>query len=286
MNQQRRVVGVQTNVQFAETKANLDRMIEWLQHPQVEGSDLVVFPECMLPGYCFESIEEAWPHAESLPGPATERLMLACRQNRTHVAFGLLERGGQGILYNSCALVGPEGLMGVYRKVHLPYLGIDRFVSRGPDPFRVWDVAGLKVGMQICYDGSFPEASRALALDGADLIILPTNWPPGADTFARYLPNARALENNVYFLAVNRVGLERGFRFIGQSRLCDTNGNSMSEGPEEGEFIVSGEIDLLKARNKKLVRVPGKHVIDRFADRQPEYYSRVCEAHHLIREVT
>ena len=287
----RRVAGIQTHVEFSDTRANLAKMIAWMNHEAVAGCHLIVFPECMLPGYCFDSLEEAWPHAETIPGPATNRIAEECQRlttqyQKTFVAFGMLERAGDGILHNSCALVGPDGLVGVYRKVHLPYLGVDRFVARGPDPFQVHEIDGMKIGMHICYDGSFPEASRAMALDGADLLILPTNWPPGADTFAKYLPNARALENNVYFLAVNRVGVERGFRFIGQSRLCDTNGNSMVDGPEEGESILVAEIDLLRARNKQLVRVPGKHVIDRFADRQPAYYGKICESHHLVRELS
>lgn len=281
----RRIAGVQCNVTFANTEENLQRMIHWLHQSETEGCDLVVFPECMLSGYCYESVEEAWPHAEEIPGKSTQELIKVCKAKNISVAYGLLERGKEGEVFNSCALIGPAGVVGVYRKVHLPYLGIDRFVAQGRDPFAVYDVQGMKVGMHICYDGSFPECSRVMALDGADLLILPTNWPPGADTFAKYLPNARALENNVFFMSVNRVGTERGFRFIGQSRLCDTNGNSMSDGPEQGEAVVIGTIDLQRARNKRLVRVPGKHVIDRFADRRPDYYGPVCEPHDLKRDI-
>ena len=133
------------------------------------------------------------------PGPATEAIAKVCQDKQTHVVFGLLERGEGGRVYNSCVLVGPGGVVSVYRKIHLPYLGIDRFVAQGENDYRAASIAGMRIGMHICYDGSFPESSRCLALDGADLLVLPTNWPPGADTFAKYLPNARALENNVYF---------------------------------------------------------------------------------------
>ncbi len=281
----KRVAGVQTNVTFADTQANLATIKRWLADPQLESCSLVVFPECMLSGYCYDFLDEAWPHAQSVPGPATDELTEVCKTQNRFVAFGLLEKNDQGEIYNSCALVGPNGLVGVYRKVHLPYLGIDRFVTRGREAYAVHEIDGLRVGMHICYDGSFPESARVMALQGADLLILPTNWPPGAETFAKYLPNARALENNVYYLTVNRVGNERGFRFIGQSRLCDTNGNSMCDGPVEGEAIISGEIDVLQARNKRLVRVPGKHVIDRMADRCPEYYSLIAQPHNLVRDV-
>jgi 5-aminopentanamidase len=281
----KRIAGVQTNVTFADTLANLATMKRWLSDTRLDGCDLVVFPECMLSGYCYDSLDEAWPHSQTVPGPATDELTEVCKRQNRFVAFGLLEKNEQGELYNSCALVGPNGLVGVYRKVHLPYLGIDRFVTRGAEPYAVHDIGGLRVGMHICYDGSFPESARVMALQGADLLILPTNWPPGAETFAKYLPNARALENNVYYLTVNRVGNERGFRFIGQSRLCDTNGNSMCDGPVEGEAILIGDINVEQARNKRLVRVPGKHVIDRMADRCPEYYSLVAQPHNLVRDV-
>ncbi len=282
----KRIAGIQTNVDFADPSRNLDRMIQWINDDRVAGAHLVVFPECMLTGYCFESAEEALAVAQTIPGPATSSVAEACRSSGCYVAFGMVERDHHSRLFNSCALVGPEGLVAVYRKVHLPYLGVDRFVTRGEEPFAVHEIDGLRVGMHICYDGSFPESSRCLALLGADLLILPTNWPPGADTFAKYLPNARALENHVYFMSVNRVGTERGFTFIGQSRLCDTNGNPISEAPAAGEFVVSGEIDLSIPRNKRLVRVPGKHVIDRFADRCPQYYDPITQKHHLVRDVS
>ncbi len=285
MSDIRRVAGIQTDVTFANADANTDRMIQWLRSPSVAECDLVVFPECMLTGYCYDSAEEAMPIAQTLPGPASEAIGKICQVNDQYVAFGLLERSLTGELYNSCVLIGPTGIVGVYRKVHLPYLGIDRFVTQGREPFRTWDADGMRVGMHICYDASFPECSRSLALEGADLIILPTNWPPGADTFAKYLPNARALENNVFFLAVNRVGEERGFRFIGQSRMCDTNGNSLAEGGDSGEVAIITDIDIDRARSKRLVRVPGKHVIDRLADRRPEYYNKLVEPHQLVRRI-
>ncbi len=272
----RTIAGVQTNVVLAETSKNLEMLFRWLADPRLEQADLIVFPECVLSGYCFESLDEAWPHAQSIPGPASEAVLQWCRQHERYVAFGMLEQASDRKLYNSCVLVGPQGLVGVYRKIHLPFLGVDRFTTSGAEPFQVYDANEMRVGLHICYDGVFPESGRVMSLDGADLLILPTNWPPGADTFAKYIPNARALENNVYFMSVNRVGTERGFRFIGQSRLCDTNGNTMIEAPEDGEAIIIGQIDLAKARNKRLVRVPGKHVIDRWKDRHPKFYQRIA----------
>jgi predicted amidohydrolase len=281
----RTVSGIQTNVSFGDPEANLERMLEWLQSPELAQSDLIVFPECMLSGYCFASLDEARSAAQSLAGPAVQAISDWCFKLNKVVAFGMLEIGEEGAIYNSCPLIGPQGVIGCYRKIHLPYLGIDRFTAPGENGFRSFAAGDMNVGIHICYDGSFPESSRCLALDGADLLILPTNWPPGADTFARYLPNARALENNVYFMSVNRVGTERGFRFIGHSRICDPNGNAMADAPHEEECILTANIDLARARNKRLVRVPREHVIDRWADRRPEHYHPVVRSHSLTRDI-
>lgn len=271
-----RIAGVQMDIVLGAADANLHTMLDKLREAAAQGAKLVVFPECALGGYCFDSLAEALTMAEPVPGPSVERFAEVCRELGVWAAYGLLERRGDQI-HNSCALVGPEGLVGVYRKVHLPYLGVDRFTTAGDEPFKTLPAAGLRVGMLICYDAAFPEASRALALDGADLVLLPTNWPPGAETTARYVINTRALENNVYLLAVNRVGEERGFRFIGQSKICATNGETMAEGTESDELILYADIDPAIARNKHVVRVPNKHEIRRFADRRPELYRPLVE---------
>jgi predicted amidohydrolase len=155
------------------------------------------------------------------------------------------------------------------------------FTTHGDRPFAVHDAGELRVGMNICYDASFPEASRALALLGADLIALPTNWPPGAECTAACIINARGLENAVYFIAVNRVGTERGFEFIGRSRIVDTNGQTMAEASAAGEEIIYADIDTTRSRRKHIIRVPGKHEIDRLADRRPEMYGLLTKPHNL-----
>ena len=271
-----KIAGVQMDVAFADVKQNLRRVLEKMEQTAAEGARLVVFPECALTGYCFDSLEEARELAEPIPGPSIEQITAACRKLDQHVVFGLLESDGER-LFNACVLVGPDGLVGSYRKVHLPFLGVDRFTTPGDRPFAVHEVRGLRVGMNICYDGAFPEAARVMALDGADLIVLPTNWPPGAESFADYAINTRAMENAVYYLAANRIGSERGFRFIGRSKIAGTNGETMAEAAHEDEAVLYAEIDAARSRNKHLVRVPGKHEIDRFKDRRPEMYGRVVE---------
>ena len=196
----------------------------------------------------------------------------------THCAciFGLLERD-ETRLYNACALVGPTGLLGSYRKVHLPYLGIDMFVDPGDRPFAVHEIAGLKIGMHICYDGSFPETARVLTLLGADLIVLPTNWPTHSECAAEHMIPTRAMENTVYVMAVNRVGVESGFRFIGGSSIADPSGTVLARAEGDAEELLLADIDPLRARQKRLVRVPGRHEINRIADRRPAFYGPIVE---------
>jgi 5-aminopentanamidase len=269
-----KVAAVQMDVVFADREANFARLADRLRETARAGARLAVFPECSLPGYCFESLDEARPHAEPIPGPSMLRLAEVCRELDTHAVVGLLEADGDR-LFNAAALVGPTGLVASYRKVHLPYLGVDRFTTPGDRPFAAHPIGKARVGMSICYDAAFPEAARVLALEGADIIALPTNWPPGAECTADFVINARAMENHVYFMAVNRVGQERGFRFIGKSKICDPRGQVLAEAPHENEAILYAEIDLDFARRKRVVRVPGKHEIDRFADRRPEMYGRI-----------
>lgn len=275
-----RIAAAQMDVTLGDREGNLARMLAKLEAAAGQGARLVVFPECALPGYCFESLAEARPHAETVPGPATKAFSVACRRLGVHAVFGLLE-ADRDRLFNACVLVGPEGVVGTYRKVHLPFLGIDRFTTPGDRQFAVHEVPvdgqTLRVGMNICYDGSFPESARVMTLLGADLILLPTNWPPGSECMAACVVNARAMENHIYYLAVNRVGTERGFRFIGQSKICAPGGQVIAEAPHEDETLLLADVDVDKARNKHLVRVPGKHEINRIADRRPEMYGKLVE---------
>lgn len=269
-----KIAGVQMDVTLADKERNLNRIEDRLREAARHGARLVVFPECAVTGYCFESLAEAQSVAEPISGPSIRRLEAMCRTNEVFAVVGSVEADGPRV-FNVCVLVGPQGLLGMYRKIHLPHLGLDNFSTPGDRPFQVWQAGPVRLGMNICYDVSFPESARVMALAGADLIVLPTNWPPGAGCVACYAPNTRAMENHVYYIAVNRVGEERGFRFIGQSRICEPYGNTIASADEAGETILDAEIDPALARNKHLVRVPGKHEIHRFHDRRPEMYGPI-----------
>jgi predicted amidohydrolase len=270
-----KVAAVQMDVQLLEKERNLRRVLSKLEAAVRAGAKLVVFPECALTGYCFTGRAEAAPVAEEVPGPSTERIHAAAKSLETTAVVGLLERVGDQI-YNAAAVVSPQGILGTYRKIHLPCLGIDMVATPGNIPFPVFDTPHCRVGVNICYDCSFPESGRILKLKGAQVVAIPTNWPMGSDTW-QHTPKVRATENHVHVIAANRVGEERGFRFAGHSQIVGFTGEVHGEAGETEETILYAELDMEAADSNKVVRVPGRWEFDRIAARRPEMYTAITD---------
>ena len=271
-----KVAAVQFDPKIGQSQQNLHRVLSLLGKAAASGVDLAVFPEASISGYVFDSLEEAFSVAEPVPGPASLALEGRCAKLGIHAIVGLLEREGNRI-YNSAIVCGPNGLIGHYRKAHLPYLGVDRFAIPGNTPLRVFQTAAGKVGVMICYDQRFPEAARCLTLEGADMIALPTNWPRGAESAPEYILRTRALENRVFLIGANRVGKERGAEFIGRSCIFDPAGNRLAEADGASEAILCAEIDPALARQKRLIIEKGKFEMDTVGDRRPELYGILVE---------
>ena len=277
-----KIAGVQMDIELGNAKANLAAMHAHLRTTTAADAELTIFPECTTTGYCFDTFDEAFEVSEDCDGPSVTNVISLCSELGTHTIFGFLERDADRI-FNTVVCVGPDGIVARYRKVHLPTLGVDNFTTPGDNAFEVFDLKleghsePLRIGMNICYDCSFPESARVLTLKGADLIALPTNWPPGSGLVADVIPNTRALENNVYFAAINRIGTERGFAFIGKSKICDPLGRELDFANHCDEAIVYGEIDVEFARRKHLVAVPGKHEVHRIKDRRPDTYGPIMD---------
>ena len=271
----KKIAAVQMRVALGDCESNLRRIASFLEATAAQGARLTVFPECALTGYCFRGLDEARPYAQPIPGSSTGQMAAVCRRLGTWAVCGLLELEGDRV-YNSCVLIGPQGLAASYRKIHLPFLGVDRFTTHGNRPFAIHDADGIRVGMNICYDGAFPESARIMALQGADLVVLPTNWPEGLDCVANCVPAARAMENHIFYLAVNRVGVERGVRFIGMSRICAPGGRVVAEAMHDREAVLYADLDVDLARNKHVVRTPGENEINRIKDRRPEMYGLIA----------
>ena len=269
-----KIAAVQMDVKILDTKRNLRVVLEKLVQAHRAGASLVIFPECALTGYCFTSREEAWEFAETIPGPATEKIAIAARELDCTVVLGMLERAGEQ-LFNAAAVVTPNGVLGSYRKMHLPYLGIDRFNAVGDAPFPVFDTPAGKVGVNICFDCSLPEAGRVLKLKGAQILAIPTNWPIGSDTWA-HTPIVRATENHVIVVAADRIGEERGFRFAGHSQIIDVLGRVLASAGETEEAILVAEVDPAASDQNRVVRQAGEWEFDRIASRRPDMYGVIA----------
>jgi predicted amidohydrolase len=265
-----KVAAVQMDVKILDKPQNLRVALEKLVQARRAGADLVVFPECALTGYCFSSREEAWPMAETVPGPCTEKIALAAQQLGCTAIVGMLEREGEE-LYNAAAVITPGGILGSYRKIHLLCLGLDRFDAAGNKPFNVFDTPAGKVGVNICFDCSFPESGRVLKLKGAQILAIPTNWPVASDTWA-HTPIVRATENHMIVIAADRVGEERGFRFAGHSQIIDPEGHVLASADDREETVLVAEADPAASDRNRVIRQPGEYEFDRIAGRRPEMY--------------
>jgi predicted amidohydrolase len=269
-----RVAVAQIDPKLAEVDRNLETCVARLEEAATDGAQLLVLPECAIPGYMFDSAEEALPFAEEIPGPSTEVLERECRRLGIHAVCGMLERDGDA-LHNSAVLIAPDGLIGTYRKTHLPFLGVDRFVVPG-DELSVYETPLGRIGVEICYDLRFPEVTRTLALRGADIIAHPTNFPLAARPQTEFITRARAAENRVYLLTSNRVGKERTAEFCGWSQIVEPHGARLAEAGAQDEALLIADVDIERARDKDFV-IPGEYELYLFGHRRPDLYGALVE---------
>jgi 5-aminopentanamidase len=269
-----RVAVAQIEPKLGQKERNLEACLGRLEEAAAAGAELLVLPECAIPGYMFDSAAEALPFAEEIPGPSTESLVDASCRLGVHVVCGLLEREGDD-LHNAAVLVGPDGLIGSYRKSHLPFLGVDRFTVPG-DELPVYETPLGRIGLEICYDLRFPEVTRTLALADADLVAHPTAFPVAARVQVELITVARAAENRIFLLTANRVGKERTGEFCGWSQIVDPYGVRLAEADATEEVLLVADIDVEQARDKDYV-IPGEYELYLFGDRRPELYSALVE---------
>jgi nitrilase len=247
-----------------DTHANLVAIGETIAEAAAKGARLIVFPECAVQGYPARlgqpDLDEYHYHlrsAETVPGPATELLSRAAAVHGVQVVIGLTETsdaaGEAGRLYNTVVLVGGEGVLARYRKVHTG--GVEKCLwNRGREWVVAESVAG-RLGLLICYDLVFPEAARSLALGGAQILVTPTAWSKTVDpTFVRgydLFSRCRALENQMFLISSNLVGGD-GLGFLGCSRVVNPRGEIVAESQGPGLAIADIDIaaDLAEARAK------------------------------------
>lgn len=261
----------QMDCKLGEMDRNADHVVSALHDAGKQGVRLVVFPECALSGYCVASREETAAFAISIDSAPVQKIVDACKALSMFACVGYAE-DRDGRLYNSAFTAGPNGILNNFSKMHLPYIGIDKFVERGQPPLPPVETEAGNLATIICYDVRFPELSRYYGLHGADVVLHPTNWPYGSEGTREILPIARAFENMVYWIACNRVGDERGSHFIGGSRIISPGGKVLAQADEEREMLIVAEIDPAVARKKSFYSVEGDWSVDIIGDRRPEVF--------------
>jgi 5-aminopentanamidase len=258
------------DVAYGQIRENIAKICDHLERLADQRVDLAVFPECALGGYCASCHEDADAISISYDRRMLDPIQKTCSDRGIAAVVGYAWNNGMDVVNMATLFRADEGPEH-YAKTHIPYMGIDRFVMSGDD-LPVFDTEWGKIGILICFDLRFPEAARTLALKGAELIVLITNWPVGAEVSADHIAIARAAENRVFLAACNRVGEERGFRFIGRSKIVSVDGQVLAQAGD-GEEVVVAELNLSEAREKRRVVIPREYETDVFA-RKPELYSR------------
>jgi predicted amidohydrolase len=252
-----RVGFVQLNSELLDAEGNLNKALRLIGKKR---ADLLVLPELFNTGYNFRNRREVEKVSELVPnGPTTQALKEFSRRDGSTVVAGIAERGGSS-LYNSAVVLKDGRYLGTYRKIHLFY-NEKKFFKPGKG-FKVFG----DVGVMVCFDWYFPESTRTLMLKGADVIAHPSNL------VLPHCPDAmktRALENRVYAVTADRVGVERGLRFIGQSQIVDPRGKIIYRASATREECVVRTINPSDARDKSITSQN-----DLLRDRAPRAYAR------------
>lgn len=252
-----RIACVQMEPIVGEKDRNVRRSIEMIEEAAGKGATLVVLPELCNSGYVFDTREEAFALSEEIPaGPTCQAWAGVASKHGLHIVAGIDERDGNA-LYNSSVVIGPHGYVGTFRKVHL-WNKENLFFEPGNLGFPVFKTPIGRIGTFICYDGWFPESYRLCALQGADIVCVPTNWVPipgqdeNREAMANILAMASAHSNSLFVAAADRIGTERQQPFIGQSIIVSYTGWPVG-GPAspDKEEIIYADVNLSDARRKR-----------------------------------
>lgn len=256
---------VQFAPEFGEKEKNLKKIDDYAHIK----TDIIVFPELATTGYFFINREETTLYAEPFSGKSVSLMQSVSTSTKKIIVFGFAELYGDKI-YNSAAILFPNKNQScVYRKSHLFYREFQCFSPGDTGFFTVYsEEFDLHLGTMICYDWRFPEAARTLALNGADLIVCPSNLV--TDVWHISMPS-RALENKVYFAVANRTGIEEreeeSLLFKGASAIYSYNGSEMIKADATEETFLTVEFEPDKTRNKSF-----NQFNDIFKDRRKDLY--------------
>lgn len=260
-----KVSQIQLDIVYKNPEKNRERITKLIEKAIEENPDIIVFPETFTTGYSEEVFHNIDKYAETEHGETITILKeLAKKHNVWLVSGSIVEKDDNGT-YNTIFLIDRKGsIVGKYRKMHL-YSAMDEDVAfkNGVD-MPIFDTEFGKLALMTCYDIRFVELSRTYAVKGADAIIIVSNFPNPKVNHWRTLLQARAIENQLYIIACNRVGSASNSTYFGHSLIIDPWGEIINEGNDE-ETIISGEVDLEKVKEVR-------SIIPMYYDRQPQSY--------------
>jgi len=267
-----RVALAQISCKREDKRHNLGKIQKTATAASRQGADLVIFPELSVTGYTVR--DELYELAETVPGPSTVAIAEIARKTKTCIVFGIPELSDktQATIYNSAVLVGPEGLIGKYRKMYLPTHSVfeeKRYFRQGHEAVALETDLG-RLGMIICYDVFLPEVSRLTRLLGAQLIVCISASPAVRRSYFETLTVARAIENTSFLAYVNLVGIEDGLQFWGGSRLIAPSGRIIAEAKYDEEDFVVAEMDYADAKHVEAF-------VPTLRDLRPELFDKLKE---------
>ncbi|MCD6164369.1 MAG: acyltransferase [Candidatus Odinarchaeota archaeon] len=258
------VAAVQIAPKLGNLEENIVKTCTFIEKAVEQGARLIVLPELSNSGYNFKNRQQALECSEPIPnGPTIKEWEKLARRHNVWIIGGINERY-KDKLYNSAVILGPEGYVGKYRKLHL--FAKEKFIFQPGD----LQLEGIKTGdftfgVMICFDWAFPEVARVLTLKGAEIVCHPANL---VLPYGQKAMRIRSLENHIFTITANRVGKEKDLMFTGQSQITDVKGEVLARGSKNKEEIITAEINIDEARNKKITPYN-----DLLKDRRPEYYS-------------
>ena len=282
-----KVAAVASRIKFADVQTNLDGIEKWVSKAAAHGARLVLFPEGAITGYLNSPLIEKnygdkaqlLKVAEPIPAKSTETLILYAKKNAIYVSAGIAEKDNDKI-YNTQVIVEPKGYIGKYRKVHIPT--VEAAIYQSGSQWPIFDIEGIKIGINICADKSFPETAKIMALKGAEIILMPHCTSTGRKQpfpgWSKKIIIGRSMDNAVFSLVTNGIldiyeEKSENFAPAGFPFAIDPFGNVIDElkGPGAKEKM------LIAYFNLEMVSQRRENPEFNFNLRRPEIYGNLVE---------
>lgn len=256
-----KVALAQIDLKLGDKKVNLKKTSAMALKAAKLEADVLCLPEYLSTGSILEQCKKL---AEPIPGYTVNKLKIIAQENGIHLVASLLENDDDTI-FNTAVLIDSKGeLLTKYRKIHL-FMDEKKYITHGQDHVVV-DTTFGKVGLMICYDAVFPEVARRLALQGARIIFMPANWPNPFLPQWKLATSARALDNQVWLVASNRIGADNRFSYFGKSRIVNPYGDAVIECNDKEAVRV--------ATVEEKTTEEFKNIVHFLKDRQPKVYTK------------